>query len=408
MRPHILRTHDSGKTWVEIVNGIPDGAPVDVVREDPKRKGLLYAGTERQVYVSFDDGDHWQSLRLNMPATSIRDLIIKDDDVVVATHSRGFWILDDVTPLRQLAPAIADAEAFLFQPETAIRVRWDMNTDTPLPPDEPAGQNPPDGAILDYTLGPSASGTVTLEISDSAGKLVRRYSSDDRAEPVDLNTLAIPAYWVRPVHALSNAPGMHRFLWDMRYTPVREGRGNYGMQAIYHDTPASNEAPWVNPGTYTAKLTVNGKSYTQPLTVKMDPRVKTSSADLTQQFTLSKQLYDDILVASKCIEEAAALRKKIDSGAKTDASDALDKKIAAIAGGGGGGRGGGGRFAPGGGPDTLASVQGALSNLLRLAQGADVAPTPQVVAAAEDRRKALASLLERWRALKQETPELRP
>ncbi len=406
MRPHILRTRDGGKTWVEIVNGIPDGAPVDVVREDPKRKGLLYAGTERQVYVSFDDGDHWQSLRLNMPATSIRDLIIKDDDIVVATHSRGFWILDDVTPLRQLTPVVTSADAFLFRPETAIRVRWDMNTDTPLPPDEPAGQNPPDGAILDYALGPSASGAVTLEVSDGAGKLVRRYSSDDPVEPVDLNTLAIPAYWVRPAHPLSNAPGMHRFLWDMRFTPVREGRANFGMQAIYHDTPAANEAPWVMPGGYTVKLTVNGKSYTQPLEVKMDPRVQTSLADLTQQFTLSKQLYDDILEASKCAEEARALRKQVEQlreragqSATADAVDAFDKKVVAIA--GGGGRGGGGRFAPGGGPDTLASVQGALSNLLRLMQGADVAPTPQVVAAAEDRRKALAALMERWRSLKQ-------
>ena len=248
---------------------------------------------------------------------------------------------------------------------------------------------------------------MTLEISDNAGKLVRRYSSDDPVQPIDLNTLAIPAYWVRPAHPLSNAPGMHRFLWDMRYTPVREGRGNYGMQAIFHDTPASNEAPWVNPGNYTVKLTADGKSYTQHLQVKMDPRVKTSPADLTRQFTLSMQLYDDILVAAKCMEEAAALRKKLEqAGAKTDATDALVKKITAIAGGGAGGRGGG-RFAPAGGPDTLASVQGALSNLLRLAQGADVAPTPQVVAAAADRRKAFASLLERWRSLKQETPEFK-
>jgi photosystem II stability/assembly factor-like uncharacterized protein len=414
MRPHILRTHDGGKTWNEIVSGIPDGAPVDVVREDPKHKGLLYAGTERQVYVSFDDGDHWQSLRLNMPATSIRDLIIKDDDVIVATHSRGFWILDNVTPLRQLTPAVADAEAFLFKPEAAIRVRWDMNTDTPVPPDEPAGQNPPDGAILDYTLGPSASGTVTLEISDSAGKLVRRYSSDDPVERVDLNTLAIPAYWVRPAHTLSSAPGMHRFLWDMRFAPVREGRPNYGMQAIYHDTPASNEAPWVMPGAYAVRLTVNGKSYAQQLEVKMDPRVRTPVADLTQQFALSKQLYDDILVASKSMEEAGSLRKQMaqlreraGQGASADALEAFDKKIAAIAGGGGRG---GGRFAPSGGPDTLASVQGALSGLLRIIQGADVAPTPQVAAASEDRRKALAALMERWRSLKQDAaglPELK-
>ena len=380
----------------------PDGAPVDVVREDPKRKGLLFAGTEREVYVSFDDGDHWQSLRLNMPATSIRDLIIKDDDLVVATHSRGFWILDDVTPLRQLTSAVADAAAFLFRPETALRVRWDMNTDTPLPPDEPAGQNPPEGAILDYVLGPNASGSVTLEVSDSAGKLVRRYSSDDPVEPID-PTLAVPAYWVRPPHPLSNAPGMHRFLWDLHYPPVREGRANYPMQAIYHDTAPANGAPWVMPGSYIVKLTVNGQSYTQPLTVKMDPRVRTPIAGLAQQFNISKQIYDSVLEASKSLEQIRNLRKQVEQlrsragqGATADALDAFDKKVAALAGGGRGGA----RFGGASGPDTLTSVQGALSGLLGLIQGADVAPTPQALAAVDDRRKAFAALMQRWRALK--------
>ena len=166
LRPHIFRTHDGGKTWTEIVKGLPADAPVDAVREDPKKKGLLFAATERAVYVSFDDGDHWQSLRLNMPASSVRDIIVKDDDLVAATHGRGFWILDDITPLRQIGAEVASAPAYLYKPETAIRVRWDMNTDTPLPPDEPAAQNPPDGAIVDYYLGAASSGPVTLEILD--------------------------------------------------------------------------------------------------------------------------------------------------------------------------------------------------------------------------------------------------
>ena len=153
LRPHILRTRDGGKTWTEIVTGIPDNENVNAVREDPKRKGLLFAGTERTVYVSFDDGDHWQSLRLNLPATSVRDLTVKDNDLAIGTHGRGFWILDDITPLRQLDDKVLAGNAYLFEPELAYRVRWNMNTDTPLPPDEPAGQNPPDGAILDYYLG---------------------------------------------------------------------------------------------------------------------------------------------------------------------------------------------------------------------------------------------------------------
>jgi len=375
MRPHIYRTHDGGKNWTEIVNGIPDGAPVDAVREDPKQPGLLFAGTEREVYVSFDDGDHWQSLRLNMPASSIRDLIVKDDDLVAATHGRGFWILDDITPLRQLKPAVADASAFLFRPQTAVRVRWNMNTDTPLPPDEPAAQNPPDGAILDYYL--AASGPVTLEILDGAGKHVRRYSSDDPVPPAD-PMLAVPTYWVRPPHPLSNAPGMHRFVWDLHYDPLPEARPNLPMQAIVHDTAPASIAPWAMPGVYTVKLTVSGQSHTQPLTVKMDPRVH---AELAQQFVLSKQIYDDLQKAHKALDEI----RKLPQG----------PKLAALVGEASRGRG-----APVVGPDTLTSVTAALTNLLRMIEGADVVPTTQAAAAVADRRKALATLLAQWKTMR--------
>ena len=405
MRPHIWRTHDGGKTWTEIVSGIPEGAAVDAVREDPKSKGLLFAGTEREVYVSFDDGDHWQSLRLNMPASSIRDLAIKDDDLTAATHGRGFWILDDIAPLRQLTAEVAGADAFLFKPETAIRVRWNMNTDTPLPPDEPAGQNPPEGAIIDYYLGAAASGAVTLEILDSAGALVRRYASTDPVEPAD-PMLAIPAYWVRPPHPLSNQAGMHRFFWDLHYTALAGGRAGYGMQAIVHDTPPSITSIWAMPGRYTVKLTAGGKSYTQPLTVKMDPRVRTPLTGLQQQFTLSKQMYDDIVKTSKALEQIRTmraqlgpLREKAGPGATADAIAAFDQKVVALGGAAGGGRGGG-RGAVADGPDTLASVTASLTQLMRLLESADVMPSTQAVAAATDRRAALAKLLDRWNALK--------
>jgi photosystem II stability/assembly factor-like uncharacterized protein len=388
LRPHIYRTHDGGKSWTEIVNGIPDGAPVDAVREDPKQAGLLFAGTEREVYVSFDDGDHWQSLRLNMPASSIRDLIIKDDDLVAATHGRGFWILDDITPLRQLKPAVADASAFLFRPQTATRVRWNMNTDTPIPPDEPAAQNPPDGAIVNYYL--STTARVTLEILDSAGKHVRRYSSDDPVPAID-PMLAVPTYWVRPPRPLSNAPGMHRFVWDLHYDPLPQARTDLPMQAIVHDTAPAALAPWAMPGTYTIKLTVAGQSYTQPLTLRMDPRVHTPAADLTQQFTVSKQLYDDLLKASKAMDEIRKLRAQ-----NKDA--ALDQKLAAIEGAAAGGRAG--RGAPTTGPDTLTSVSAALSNLLRMLEGADTSPTTQMVAAISEKRKSLATLLTQWASMK--------
>ena len=270
LKPHIYRTHDGGATWKETVRGLPEG-PVNTVREDPVRKGLLFAGTELAVFVSFSDGDDWQPLRLNMPATSIRDLVIHEDDVVVGTHGRGFWILDDISPLRQLTPDIAAAGAHLFAPRVTYRLPRDTNTDTPLPPEEPAGKNPPDGAILYYYLSQSASGPMTLEVLDSGNQLVRRFSSTDQSPPIP--QLNIPTYWIRSFQPLSTAAGMHRFVWDLHGTATGGGGrgGGYPISAIYHDTPGG-QGPWMPPGMYTVKLTVNGRSYAQPLVVKPDPR----------------------------------------------------------------------------------------------------------------------------------------
>jgi hypothetical protein len=245
---------------------------------------------------------------------------------------------------------------------------------------------------------------VTLEILDTAGKLVRRYSSDDPAPAAD-PALPIPAYWVRPVQTLSSQPGMHRFLWDMHYAPLPSERPDYPMQAIHHDTPPAPSSPWVMPANYTAKLTVNGKSYTEPLAVKMDPRVRTPQADLLQQYTLSKQLYDDMATASKALEQMRALSEKLRQlrdlaqDAASDAIAEFEGKVLALEGAGTGGRGGGGRGAAAG-PDTITSVNGSLGVLMRLIQEADVAPTTQAVAASADRRKAMASLLQRWAAMK--------
>jgi hypothetical protein len=326
LRPHILRTRDGGASWTEITNGIPDGGIVNVVREDPKKRGLLFAGTEREVYVSFDDGDHWQSLRLNMPATSIRDLVLHEDDVVVGTHGRGFWILDDIEPLRQIASVTGDA--VLFKPQRAIRVRWNMNTDTPLPADEPAGQNPPDGAILDYWLGSSVA-TASLEILDGKGEVVRRYASDDPVSPPG-DEGNVPWYWIRPARALAASAGMHRFTWDLRYAPLPTKERSFPIAATPGDTAPDTIAPWAMPGTYTVRLTAGGKTYTQPLMLDMDPRVKTSRAGLATQFDLSMRLYKAILAAPA-------------------------------------------------GTDTTK-----LRTLLDLVQSADVAPTAQLVAAVEE------------------------
>ena len=403
LRPHILRTHDGGKTWTEIVNGIPAGTTVNAVREDPKRKGLLFAGTEQAVFVSFDDGDHWQSLRLNMAPSSVRDIVIKNDDLLAGTHGRGFWILDDITPLRQLDAKTAAADAVLFKPQVAYRVRWNTNTDTPLPPDEPGGQNPPDGAIINYALKSAASGPVTLEILDAAGKLVRRYSSADPIPQID-PMLNVPTYWVRPPQSLSAAPGMHRFQWDIHYTPMPGTRATYPIAAVYRNTAPAYTSPWALPGQYTVRLTVDGKSYTQPLSLKMDPRVKTPLLGLQQQFTLSKRLYDDSAAAFAAIEQIRALRTQLQkakdgANAPAEAIAALDKKLNDLMGAGGGGFGGGGGGAAAG-ADTLNSVRASLQSLMGILHGADVTPTTQAVAAITARRKALAALIAKWSEIK--------
>ena len=399
MKPHILRTHDGGKTWTEIVNGIAPDAPVDVVREDPQRKGLLYAGTERQVWVSFDDGGHWQSLRQNMPATSVRDLIVKDDDLAVGTHGRGFWILDNVTSLRQLS-ASASGD-MLFRPSTAMRVRWNTNSDTPLPPEVPAGENPPDGAMIDYALAANASGAVTIEITDSMGKLVRKYSSADPIEPID-PMLNIPKYWPRPAQVLKTDAGMHRFLWDLHYTPIPGIPPSYPIAAVAHNTAPAPTSPWVMPGQYTVKLTVNGKAYSQPLTVRMDPRVKSPTTILRQQFDLSKQLYDDAMSLTAAIEQTKAWRQQlahVSQGAASDAVKTFLQKLDAIV-GREAGRGGFGFFGQQQGPESITLVRAGLMALMNQLQQADVAPTQQQVLAIAERRKAVAPAMERWQQLR--------
>ncbi len=393
LRPHIYRTRDGGKTWTEIVEGIPENENVNAVREDPKRKGLLYASTEHAVYVSFDDGERWQSLRLNMPATSVRDVIVKDNDLAIGTHGRGFWILDDITPLRQLDEKVLASNAYLFAPEPTYRVRWNMNSDTPLPPDEPSGKNPPDGAILNYYLKSDAAGPITLEILDPAGKLVRRYSSDDPVPPPNPE-LDIPAYWVRPSQKLSSAAGFHRFLWDMHYQPVPGVAPEYPIAAIYRDTAPAATSPWAMPGQYNVVLTAGGQKYTQSLTVVMDPRVKTAAAGLQQQFELSSQMYQDLLALQPIIEQVAAVRSKLDvARAKATGADAtkyeeLNKKLEALAGAGGR------RRAPQ--SESLAGAQGALLGILTIAQEADVAPSAPLVQASQNTHKSVAELSDRW------------
>jgi hypothetical protein len=281
LHPYVFRTHDGGKTWVSISAGLPDDAPVNAVRADPVQPGLLYVATEKAVWTSFDDGDHWRPLEYNLPHTSMRDLLVKDDDLIVATHGRSFWILDDVSPLHQLAADVGKKESMLLPPAPAWRVRRDTNTDTPLPADEPAGENPPDGAILDYNL-PQNGHAVTLEILDNSGNVLRKFSSSDPAAPTpeELRTELIPAYWPKMHGPLPTTAGMHRWVWDLRATAPTATNYSYPIAAVPHRTPPVPQGPLVVPGTYTVRLTMGGKSETQSLLVKMDPRVHMSQAEL--------------------------------------------------------------------------------------------------------------------------------
>jgi photosystem II stability/assembly factor-like uncharacterized protein len=285
--PHIYKTTDGGATWKKIITGLPN-EPINAVREDAVRKGLLFAGSENAVYVSFDAGEHWQSLQLNMPSTSIRDLVIKDDDLVIGTHGRSFWILDNISSLRQLNASTKNQVA-LFKPQVATRVRWNMNTDTPLPPEEPAGENPPDGAMIEYYLPNATNDIVQIDILNQQKEVIRTFKSNDTLYKIpDVN---IPLYWIRPQKIVSNQSGMHRLLWDMKYTPLNLPV-SYPMTAVKNNTAPDATAPWVLPGTYTVRMTIGSKTLEQPLEIKMDPRVKTALNDLQRQHQLSKACYE--------------------------------------------------------------------------------------------------------------------
>ena len=431
MNPHFYRTHDGGKTWTEIDNGLAAGAVANSIREDPRVKGLLYAATETQVWFSTDDGDHWRSIRQNMPAVSVRDIQVKDDatclcaDLVAGTHGRGFWILDDVTPLRQMAAAEAAKDAYLFKPATAVRVRFGTNDPTPWPPELPAGQNPPPGGIIDYYLPHAASGTVKLEILDAHGKLVRSYTSNDPVlkpdpslDPEGYNKVCqanpgaadcgVPLYWAAPNMVLSTASGMHRFTWDLKFNAVgdnQEPPGEGGAGVVPHRTYPSTYAPWAPPGSYSVRLTVDGKQYTQPLTLKLDPRVKTPAAGLTQLASLSVEMYDAAQSAYASFTQARALVGELDKLQGADV-EAFKKQVEALApapAAGGRGRGRGfGRGGRGGGAPPAASLESIQTSLMGAAmamQNADATPTANEVAACSAARSEARAVNAKWTAL---------
>ena len=428
MNPHFWRTHDGGRTWTEINTGVAAGAVVNSIREDPRKPGLLYGASDTQVWVSFDDGDHWESLRLNMPAISVRDIQVKDDsscmcaDLVAGTHGRGFWILDDVTPLRQMAQARAAKEAYLFRPETAVRVRFGTNEPTPWPPEVAAGENPPAGGIIDYALAADATGPVTLDFMDGAGAVVRTYSSTDSVlstdpavDPAAYNRIcqadpdaphcSLPLYWPAPQSRLSTRAGMHRFSWDLSYDPVGDRgpqRGEGGATgAVPHRTYPDQVAPWAPPGPYRVRLTVNGHQYVQPLTLRLDPRVRTPAAGLLQLATLSREMYRGAVAAHGAYAQARALVARLDSAGGADAQAFMARVESLAPAPTPAARGGGGfprRGPPA--PANLANLSDRMLGAAMAMQNADITPTSGQVAACDSARAQSRGVMAKWTVIR--------
>jgi photosystem II stability/assembly factor-like uncharacterized protein len=402
-RPHIFRTHDFGVSWKETDDGIADGDFVRVVREDPVRKGLLYAGTENGAYVSFDDGDHWNSLQLNLPTVSVRDLAVHGDDLVAGTYGRAFWILDDLSPLRQ-ASRVGGNEPYLFHPGRALRVQLDLNRDTPLPPEMPAGDNPPNGAIIDYYLPRSAKGELKLVIYDTKGQLVREFSNTPEPPSSELPP-NVPSYWLFNPQPLPDNRGMNRVVWDLRYSAPPTIRHEYPISALYEDTPGEPQGALVVPGTYKVRLTVDGRLFEQTLDVAMDPRVKTSASELVRQLELDKKI-DELLTSTHSLyRRAQELRKSLADrekevlGANADVREALpsikdvDQKTLAI-------EGEEQRsFTPGKPKPTFVLLNQELGGLSTTLESADAAPTSAMESAYGDYCHDLTRLVADWNAL---------
>jgi hypothetical protein len=403
LHPHIFRTRDFGQTWQETVSGIREIDFVRTVREDPVRKGLLYAATETGVYVSFDEGEHWQSLRLNMPVVAIHDLAIEQDDLVAATYGRSFWILDDVTPLRQVDARTGGSGAHLFEPRAAIRVRRDENQDTPLPPEVPAGKNPPDGAILNYFLPASSAGEIQLEIYDADKKLVRSFSSASTAKEPE-ETPFVAEYWIGHPQALSKAAGMHRFVWNLRYSDPRamhpQSPYNYPIAAIVGSTPLPPQGPLVLPGKYEVRLKVGEQVFRQPLEIKMDPRVTVARNELQSSLELQLKVsalleksFDGYQQTKQLRARLAELMKRPKEDPIAVAANALDAKAANLE----------GEATPIlETPKTTSfmAVNDALTALMALVDGADFAPSEESFAAYRRICKGENEALAGWQEIK--------
>ena len=405
LHPYIYRTRDGGKTWQKIVAGLPERGVAHVMREDPARKGLAYAGTDNGVYVSFDGGDHWQPIQLNLPTSPVRDLAVHGSDLLAATYGRGLWILDDLSPLRQLDAKVAVENVHLFRPDIALRVRWDNWQETPLSAETPAGENPPDGAVIDYYLKSSPSKEITLEIRDGRGRVVRRYSS---TPPPQSNAPGnVPDYWFAPPEVLPMKAGLNRFVWDMRLgDPLTLPYNFYGRRIDYieytlpdHAVPGQTPrrqppGPLAAPGSYEVVLTVGGETYRQPLVVNLDPRLRVSQADLDAQLDLARKISDMMATSYNAYNEVATLRAGLVERLKslsgspqaedaTAAAAALAKELEEIS--------EGASAAPG-----FGSVNRDMARLMTMVESGDMRPAETALSAAAESCESLRKSLARW------------
>ena len=385
-KAYVYRTHDGGRSWQLIASGI--GETVNVVREDPVRRGMLYAGTERGVYVSLDDGDHWQPLQLNLPTTSVRDIDVHGDDVVIATHGRAFWAIDNVTPLRQDVPS----GDFLFKPAITVRERPAGFTGSPMPKDEPSAPNPPFGAYIDYVIRTASSQPVTLEILDANEALVRRYSSSDVPQAMDLKRLGTAPEWFTTPSTIASSPGMHRFVWPLHYPAPAGLTGRRAGSGAFAD------GIWAPPGSYKIVLTVNGQKLTQPLTVVPDPRINLPASAYAEQFALAREVEQTRASLASALGEAAALVKR------TDITDALRRKATEVS-----GTIAGEEFtAPPPPQSSLRFINQALSKLAGALDGSDTAPTADAHASWAKLKPAADAGLATWAVVKSEAPASKP
>jgi len=416
--PHayLYRTHDAGNSWQAIATDLPD-APVNAVREDPKRAGLLFAATETSVWVSSDEGEHWDSLQLNLPHTSMRDLCIYGNDLIVATHGRSFWVLDDISRLRQLI-GVKLRGALLLDPAPVYRTRRSTWTDTPLPPDEPLASNPPSGAILEYVLPSNAAAPVVLDVLDGSGSLVRRFRSDDPPEPSEeeLARELIPPYWIAPARTLSSQAGVHRWVWDLRYPAPLSVTHGYPISAAPHATPREPQGPLALPGRYLVRLSAGGQVLEAHLTLQPDPRVPASGIALAEQLHLLLRLSTLLTDASRTLLAAQSAQQQLQAlkpaGATALAAQAYARRLTVLL------RSseeeqeeepkgtGNERETPDQQAPTLTDVQSRINTLYGEVGRADAAPTAAQLAATDIQSKDWATVQRAWQQLQTELAAL--